>query len=49
MQKTRLGTLDRVLGAALYLTAFFGGIIPVLLLAGYVLLFEENPGCAWRR
>ncbi|WP_294498926.1 hypothetical protein [uncultured Gemmiger sp.] len=43
MQKTRLGISVGLMGAALYLTAFFGGIIPVLLLAGYVLLFEENP------
>ena len=43
MQKTRLGISVGLLGAAIYLTALFGGYIPLILLAGYTLLFEENP------
>lgn len=42
MQKTRLGISVGLLGAGLYLTGFFGGYVPVILLAGYVLFFEEN-------
>lgn len=42
MQKTRLGISVGLLGAALYLTGFFGGYVAALLLAGYVLFFEEN-------
>ena len=41
MQKTRLGISAGLLGAALYFVGLLG-IIPVVLLAGYVLLFEEN-------
>ena len=43
MQKTRAGVSVGLLGAALYLTALFGGYVPLILLAGYVLLAEENP------
>jgi len=43
MQKSRLGISVGLLGAAIYLVALFGGYIPLILLAGYVLLFEENP------
>jgi len=43
MQKTRLGISIGLLGAAVYLAALLGGYIPLILLAGYVLLFEENP------
>lgn len=41
MQKTRLGITAGLLGAAIY---FMGAIsiIPAFLLAGYVLLFEDN-------
>ena len=42
MQKTKLGTNIGVTGAAVYLLSLFGGYVPMLLLAGYVLLFEEN-------
>ena len=41
MQKTRLGISAGLMGAALYFLGFLG-IIPVVLVAGYVLLFEEN-------
>ena len=41
MQKTRLGISAGLLGAAAYFLGFLG-IIPVVLVAGYVLLFEEN-------
>lgn len=44
MQKTKLGISVGLLGAAAFLMAYFGGYTPVLLLTGYVLLFEEN---AW--
>lgn len=44
MQKTKLGISVGLIGALLYLCGFFGGYLATLLLAGYVLLFEEN---AW--
>lgn len=40
--KTKLGISVGLLGAALYFSVLFGGYIPVILLAGYVLLFEGN-------
>jgi len=43
MQKTRLGISVGLLGAAIYLSALFGGYVPLILLVGYALLFEENP------
>ena len=42
MQKSKMGLNVGVVGAAAYLLALFGGYIPLLLLAGYVLLFESN-------
>lgn len=42
MEKTRLGLSVGVVGAAAYLLSLFGGYIPVLLLVGYVLMFETN-------
>lgn len=42
MQKTRLGISVGMLGAVIYLTGLFSGYVVVVLLAGYVLLFEEN-------
>jgi uncharacterized membrane protein len=42
MQKTRLGISAGLLGAAVFLVALLGGYIPIILLAGYILLFEEN-------
>lgn len=42
--KTRLGISVGLMGAAIYLMVLFGGYVPAILLAGYVLLFESN---AW--
>lgn len=42
MQKTKLGISVGLLGSAIFLCGLFGGYTPMLLLAGYVLLFEEN-------
>lgn len=42
MQKSKMGISVALLGVALYLTAMFGGTMSVLLLAGYVLLVEDN-------
>lgn len=43
MQKTKLGISVGVLCAILFFVGFFGGWIPTLLIAGYILLNEENP------
>lgn len=40
--KTKLGVSVGLLGAAIYLVALFGGYTPAIILAGYVLLLEEN-------
>ena len=48
MQKTRLGISIGLLGAAVYFMGVLG-IIPLVLVAGYILLFEQNEwlkGCA---
>lgn len=42
MEKTRLGLSVGVVGAAAYFLALFGGLLPALILAGYVLMFETN-------
>lgn len=42
MQKTKLGVSVGMLGAAIYLTGLFSGYLVAVLLAGYVLLIEEN-------
>lgn len=44
MQKTKLGISVGLLGAALFFVCFFGGCTAAVILAGYILLFEEN---AW--
>ncbi|MDE5965300.1 MAG: hypothetical protein K2G89_00495 [Lachnospiraceae bacterium] len=44
MQKSRLGISVGMLGAAVCFMGLFGGYTPILIAAGYVLLFEEN---AW--
>ena len=44
MQKTRLGISVGLLGAAIFFSCFFGGYTVAIILAGYILLFEEN---AW--
>lgn len=40
--KAKLGITVGLLGAAVYFAALFGGYIPVLLIAGYALLMEDN-------
>jgi uncharacterized membrane protein len=44
MEKTKLGLSIGVLGAVLYLLGLFSGYIATILVAGYVLLCENN---AW--
>lgn len=44
MQKTRLGVAVGAIGAITYFSGFFSGYLVAIVLAGYVLLFEEN---AW--
>lgn len=40
--KTKLGVSVGLLGAALYLTMLFGGYVPFLFIAAYVLIVEDN-------
>lgn len=40
--KSKLGVSVGLLGAMIYFAALFGGYTAVILLVGYVLLFEEN-------
>lgn len=40
--KTKLGISVGLLGAATYLAAMFGGYVVLLLLVGYILLFEQD-------
>lgn len=40
--RTKLGVSVGMLGAAAYFMVFFGGYVPALIIAGYVLLFEPN-------
>lgn len=42
MQKTKIGISVGVMGAVMYFASLFGGYIPMLLLAGYIFLKEEN-------
>ena len=42
MQKTKLGITIGMLSAVIYFTALFGGYVSLLLVVGYVLLFEQN-------
>ena len=42
MQKSKLGLPVGVVAAGLYLIGLFGGYFPALLLAGYILLREED-------
>lgn len=44
MQKTKLGITVGAFGAITYFAGFFSGYLVAVILAGYVLLFEEN---AW--
>ena len=42
MQKTKLGIPVGILGAVMFFACFFGGYTASILLAGYILLAEEN-------
>lgn len=42
MTKTRLGVSTKILGAAALLMFCFGGYLPGLVLAGYILMFEGD-------
>lgn len=42
MQKTKLSISVGLLGAAVYFAGLFSGLLAALILAGYVLMFEEN-------
>lgn len=42
MQKTKLGISVAVLGATIYFTGLFSGYLITIILAGYILLMEEN-------
>lgn len=42
MQKTKLGISVGLLGATIYFTGLFSGYLVAVLLAGYILIFEEN-------
>lgn len=44
MQKTKLGITVGAFGAITYFAGFFSGYLVAIVMAGYVLLFEEN---AW--
>ncbi len=42
MQKTKLGISVGLMGAAVYFAALFGGYVAVAILAGYILICEDN-------
>ena len=42
MQKTKLGVTVGLLGAAMYFVGLFGVYLVTMLLAAYILMFEEN-------
>lgn len=42
MEKTKLGIPVHVLGAVFYLLCVFGGYIPAILIAGYILIREAD-------
>lgn len=42
MQKSKLGISVGLLGAAIYFSGLFSGLLLIAILAGYVLLVEEN-------
>lgn len=42
MEKTKLGISVGIAATAIYFIAYFGGYIPAILMAGYVLIAEEN-------
>lgn len=42
MQKTKLGVSVGLMGFILFLSVGFGGYVPMLIIGGYILLFESN-------
>lgn len=42
MEKTKLGISVGIAGAAICFVALFGGYLPAIVMAGYVLIAEEN-------
>ena len=42
MEKTKLGLSVAIMSALVFLVAAFGGYTPLLLVAGYILIAEEN-------
>lgn len=42
MQKSKMGISVALIGAALYFLGLFSGYLAIIILAGYVLLMEEN-------
>lgn len=42
MEKTKLGISVGIAAAAIYFVAYFGGYVPAILMAGYVLIAEES-------
>lgn len=42
MQKTKLGISVGLMGFILFLSVGFGGYIPMLIIGGYILFFENN-------
>ena len=42
MEKTKLGIPVNILGAVFYLLCMFGGYIPAILIAGYILIRETD-------
>lgn len=42
MQKTKLGISVGLLGAAIYFSGLFNGLLLIVILSGYVLLAEDN-------
>lgn len=42
MPRTKLGVTAGLLAASCYFIAYFGSYVPAILLAGYILLFEQD-------
>lgn len=42
MEKTKLGLPVRVMAAVIFFASLFGGYVPLILTAGYVLMREDN-------
>ncbi|MCL1844021.1 MAG: hypothetical protein FWF79_09425 [Defluviitaleaceae bacterium] len=42
MEKTKLGISISLLGGGMYFIGLIGGLVPLLIVAGYVMIVEEN-------